>query len=130
MGFLHTQTVHHFSLATDGGTISAEALDAADVDSRDAIRRHMVHIAGAFSQGDFAMPMFIHGKTPPGVPTLKRLRASIRYTVEDTERGAQVTIRTEDAQALKAVHAFLRFQMKDHRTKDSTELQRPIGASP
>jgi hypothetical protein len=50
--------------------------------------------------------------------------------VEDTERGAQVVIRTADAEALKAVHAFLRFQISDHRTGDSTELQRPDGGAP
>jgi len=130
MGFDHEKTAHHFLLTSDGGAISAEALDAADVDSRESIRHHMAHIAGAFSRGDFAMPMFIHGRTPPGASTLKRLHARIRYQVEDTERGAQVVIRTADAEALKAVHAFLRFQISDHRTGDSTELQRPDGGAP
>jgi hypothetical protein len=124
MGFDHHKTAHHFSLTSDGGTISAEALDAADVESREAIRQHMTHIAGAFAQGNFAMPMFIHDRMPPGVPTMKRLRERIRYRVENTERGARVVIRTEDAQALRAVHAFLRFQIADHRTGDSPEPQR------
>jgi hypothetical protein len=123
MGFDHGKTAHHFSLMADGGTISAETLDTADVSSRDAIRRHMAHIAGAFSSGDFAMPMFIHDRTPPGVPTMKRLRAHITYTVEDTKRGARVVIRTTDPTALKAVYAFLRFQISDHRTGDSVEAQ-------
>jgi hypothetical protein len=125
MGFDHEKTAHHFGLTADGGTISADAVDTADVTSRDAIRRHMTHIAGAFSNGDFAMPMFIHDRTPPGVPTMKRLHAHITYTVEDTDRGARVVIRTSDPAALKAVYAFLRFQISDHRTGDSPEPQLP-----
>jgi hypothetical protein len=124
MGFDHDKTAHHFGLTADGGTISAEALDAADVDSQKAIRQHMGHIAAAFAEGNFAMPMFIHDRMPPGVPTMKRLRKRIRYRVETTERGARVVIQTEDGHALRAVHAFLRFQIADHRTGDSPEPQR------
>jgi hypothetical protein len=125
MGFDHEKTAHHFALTGEGGTISAEVFDAADVTSRDAIREHMVHIARAFTNGDFAMPMFIHDRTPPGVPTMKRLRAHIAYVSENTERGARVVIRTTDPAALKAVYAFLRFQISDHRTGDSPEVQTP-----
>ncbi len=124
MGFDHDKTAHHFSLTADGGTISAEALDAEDLDSREAIRQHMTHIAGAFAEGNFAMPMFIHNRMPPGAPTMKRLRQRIRYRVETTERGARVVIQTADAAALRAVHAFLRFQIAEHRTGDSPGPQR------
>jgi len=127
MGFDHDKTAHHFALTSEGGIISAEVVDAADVPSRDAIRQHMAHIARAFTNGDFAMPMFIHDRTPSGVPTMKRLRAHITYVVEDTERGARVVIQTTDPAALKAVYAFLRFQISDHRTGDNSKVQRQAG---
>jgi hypothetical protein len=130
MGFDHRKTGHHFALTAEGGTISADALDADDVDSQESIRRHMSHIAKAFADGNFDMPMFIHGRVPPGTSTLKRLRARIRYQEEDTPHGARVVIRTVDAEALKAVHAFLRFQMEDHHTGDSPEVAQPSGGSP
>ena len=123
MGFSHQKTAHHFKLTADGGTIFAEALTAEDVRTRDSIRGHMVHIAQAFAAGDFAMPMFIHDQTPPGIPVMKRLRARIRYTAEDTERGGQVRIRTTDPEAVDAIHAFLTFQITDHRTGDATSVQ-------
>jgi hypothetical protein len=123
MGFDHAKTAHHFALTPDGGTIRVEALSAADVDSRDAIRMHLAHIAGAFSQGDFTLPMFIHETLPPGGATMRRLRNRIRYHAEDTERGARVVIETRDADALKAVHAFLRFQITEHHTGDVTRLR-------
>lgn len=123
MGFSHEATTHHFTLTKDGGAISAEALDAAETGTRDSIRGHLAHIAHAFSAGDFHLPMFIHDRMPPGAETMKRLRTRISYRTESTDRGARVLIRTEDPEALAAVHAFLRFQIADHRTGDSPEVQ-------
>lgn len=122
MGFSHAMTSHHFSLDRTGGAIFAEATDPADAASRDSIRSHMRHIAQAFSSGDFAMPMFIHGRTPPGVETMRRLKDRISFDVEDTARGARVAIRTADPTALRAIHAFLEFQIEDHHTGDSTAV--------
>ncbi len=42
---------------------------------------------------------------------------------EPTARGARVVIRTANPEALEAVHAFLRFQISDHRTGDSSALR-------
>jgi hypothetical protein len=67
-------------------------------------------IAVKFSQGDFAIPMFIHATVPPGVETMKRLKSEIKYDAENTERGAQLRITTHDPEALAAIHSFLRFR--------------------
>lgn len=53
---------------------------------------------------------------------MKRLKAEIKYKFEETERGGLVRITTSDAKALAAVHEFLRFQIKDHKTGDSGEV--------
>ena len=124
MGFSHRATAHHFALTSDGGNISAEALDPADTSTRDSIRGHFAHIAHAFSTGDFDLPMFIHDRMPPGAETMKRLRTKISYRTEDTPRGARVIIQTGNAEALAAIHDFLRFQITDHRTGDSSGVQR------
>jgi hypothetical protein len=122
MGFSHAMTAHHFTLTSTGGRIFAEANSPSDVASRDAIRRHMRHIAAAFGAGNFEMPMFIHDRTPPGVPTMKRLKDHISYSARDTERGAEVVVETSDREALAAVHQFLQFQIEDHHTGDSLEV--------
>ena len=109
---------HHFRLTPDGGSILLEAADAHDDATRDAARAHLQHIARAFAAGDFSLPYRIHDRVPPGVPELKRLRAGIRYGYEDTERGGRVTLTTSDPEALRAVHEFLRFQIRDHATGD------------
>ena len=67
--------------------------------------------------------MFIHAQTPPGVPTMKRLKTRISDAYEPTAAGGRVTISTKDPKALTAVHAFLRFQIEDHRTGDPTTIR-------
>jgi hypothetical protein len=76
------------------------------------------------SQGDFAIPMLIHATVPPGVETMKRSGNKIAYEAENIVRGAQLRITTQDAEALTAIYSFLRFQIQDHQTGDSLEVQR------
>jgi hypothetical protein len=122
MGFAHDKTTHHFRLYADGGAIEAEATNAQDSASRDAIRSHFEHIVAMFSAGDFSAPMLIHSQNPPGTEEMKRLRNAIQYKLESTEQGARIRITTKDAEALRAVHMFLRFQISDHETGDSTDI--------
>lgn len=124
MGFSHEKTAHHFRLKPDGGMIEVEIKDKADAASRDQIRSHLKHIARKFAVGDFTAPMMIHAQNPPGVPAMKRLKAAIKYQFEETERGGRVRIATGDAKALAAIHEFLRFQISDHKTGDSTEVEK------
>ncbi len=121
MGFSHMKAAHHFRLSKDGGAIEAEANDAQDKDTRDQIRMHFAHIARMFAEGDFNAPLFIHDQTPPGVAVMRRLKAEIKYEFEETERGGRVRITTSNAEALAAIHDFLRFQIKEHETGDSLE---------
>ena len=126
MGFSHENTVHHFRLYADGGAMEAEAKDPKDTRSRDEIRGHFAHIAQMFAAGNFHAPMLIHGEVPPGVPTMKRLKKDITYTFEVSDRGGRVQIVTTNPEALKAIHDFLRYQIKDHRTGDAVEIPAAI----
>jgi hypothetical protein len=123
MGFSHEKTTHHFRLYRDGGAIEVTANDASDQESRDQIRTHLGHIARMFAVGDFKAPMLIHDRVPPGVSVLKENKAEVTYRFEAIDLGGAVRITTKDAEALKAVHEFLRFQIADHRTGDSTQVQ-------
>jgi hypothetical protein len=124
MGFSHEKTTHHFHLLADGGAIEIHSNEPADAASQEAIRQHLAMIAVKFSQGDFAIPMFIHATVPPGVEDMKRLKSKITYEAEDIENGAQLRITTHDAEALAAIHNFLCFQIRDHQTGDSLEVQK------
>jgi len=123
MGFSHDTSTHHFRLYKTGGAIEVSANDPADTSTRDQIRMHLAHITKLFSAGDFNIPMFIHSTTPPGAPTMTKLRDQIHYRFLDTPSGAKIQITTSNPQALDAIHAFLRFQVSDHQTADSTDIQ-------
>ncbi len=122
MGFSHEKTTHHFRLFADGGAIEVTANRSQDTESRDQIRKHLRHIAQMFSNGNFDAPMLTHGKVPPGVAVLQKLKSEVSYSFEEIENGGRVRIKTNNAEALAAVHEFLRFQISDHQTGDSTEI--------
>jgi hypothetical protein len=82
---------------------------------------HFGHIATMFTAGDFSSPMLIHEQNPPGTEEMTRLRDTIQYKMENTERGARIRITTKNPEAVHAVHKFLRFQIADHQT-DSAEI--------
>jgi hypothetical protein len=124
MGFSHEKTTHHFRLYRDGGSIEALANDSNDAASRQEIREHLEHIAGMFKSGDFNAPMLIHARTPPGVPTMKKLHSQIEYRVEETPNGARVRVSSQNPKAVAAIHDFLHFQIQDHKTGDSTAISK------
>lgn len=123
MGFSQQRSTHHFRLSSDGGSIEVTANDPADAASRDQIRAHMTHIRKMFAGGDFSIPMFVHDTTPPGVSTMKRRAAAIRYVDEEIAGGARVRISTSDSDARDAIHDFLRFQIQEHGTGDPAAVR-------
>lgn len=121
MGFSQTATTHHFLIMKDGGAIQVEANDAKDTENRDKIRTHLTEIAKEFQNGIFTTPFAVHGQIPPGVPEMDKLKNEIRYSYEETEKGARVRITTNNPKALEAIREFLRFQIEEHQTGDSLE---------
>lgn len=118
MGFSHEATTHHFRLFSDGGEIDVTANDLKDKASIDQIRTHLGHIAKMFASGNFKAPMLIHDTNPPGTKTMTRLKEQIRYEFSETDRGARIRIVATSPETTDAVHAFLLFQIIDHRTQD------------
>jgi len=127
MGFDHTKTTHHFLLQESGGSIQVTANSPEDVGSSEQIRMHLKHIAMMFADGNFNAPMLIHDQTPPGVPVMQELKSEIKYNYEQIDRGAAVRISTKNPTALKAIHEFLRFQIKEHKTGDSLNVGKQSG---
>ena len=76
-----------------------------------------------FSNGEFSIPMFVHDQPPPRRSQMKDKRAEIFYSFEELSAGGRVRIKTTNPDALKAIHQFLRFQIEDHHTGDTTEIR-------
>jgi hypothetical protein len=123
MGFDHRKTTHHFRLTASGGVIEVTANDAGDTASRDAIRAHLTALAASLANGDFETPRRIHDRVPPGAPVLRRKSSAIVYAYRELPAGAEVALETADREALAAVHEFLRFQIEEHETGDSTSVE-------
>ena len=125
MGFDQQRTSHHFLLFADGGAIDVAVKDAADTTNRDAIRSHLPHIAALFGRGDFNAPMLVHGsRDVPGTKIMAARKDAIQYRYVDTANGGRVDIVTTDPEAHTAIHEFLRFQISDHKTGDSTAVRK------
>jgi hypothetical protein len=120
MGFDQKTSTHHFLLERAGGSIEVTATPSASPEAAAQIRTHLEHIATAFAAGDFSLPVFIHATEPPGVATMKAKRQAMKFSYQRLDRGGKVVIRTDDADALAALHEFLRYQIREHRTGDPT----------
>ena len=124
MGFDQEKTTNHFYLYSDGGAIDVAVNDPADKANLGAIRAHLPHIAMLFSEGNFEAPMLVHDTNVPGAAKMGMLKDRITYRYAETPKGGRVNIFTTDAEALSAVHAFLKFQITDHKTDDSLEVRK------
>jgi hypothetical protein len=67
--------------------------------------------------------MFVHDGVPPGVTTMRLLKPAIRYKYEEISSGGRVRIESGDPVAIAAIQDFLRFQITDHQTGDSLEVE-------
>ena len=123
-GMAHDKSAHSFRLFADGGAIELRATDAKDEATVDAIRGHLQEITKQFEKADFSTPAFVHGYTPDGVAQLGQLRSAIGYRYEQLDSGGRIRITTKSADALAAIHAFMRFQVIEHRTANSGKVEK------
>ena len=114
MGVNQYTSTHRFDALADGGRIE---LQRDENDTRDVatIRAHLKEIRAAFERGDFTTPAFVHAEEVPGTRVMAARREHIKYTYADLPQGGEVRITTSDPEALRAIHAFVAYQRKDHR---------------
>ena len=114
MGVNQYTSTHTFDDLEDGGRIELQR-DDRDVRDIETIRSHLKTVAAAFAQGRFDVPGFVHAQEVPGTRVMAEKKAAIRYRFSELPKGGEIRITTSDAEALRAIHAFLAFQRKDHR---------------
>ena len=66
--------------------------------------------------------MLVHGTNLPGAATMTRLESDIRYTIDEITNRAKIRIETSSPETTDAVHAFLPFQIVDHKTGDAPTI--------
>jgi hypothetical protein len=115
MGVDQYTSTHRFEPLPDGGRIVLQR-DSVDAGGTAQIRQHMRTIAEAFGQGNFTLPGLVHAREVPGTAVMTTRRSQISYTADTLPRGGQVRIRSQDPAAIAAIHEFLAFQRRDHRS--------------
>ena len=116
MGVDQYTSSHQFDPRPDGGRIALER-DVDDSVGVAQIRRHLEGIARAFAAGDFRTPMLVHDTAEvPGTRVMAARRDKIRYEFRPLPKGGEIRITTGDVEAIAAIHEFLAFQRREHRT--------------
>ena len=118
MGVDQYTSTHTFESLPDGGRITLRR-DIEDSAGVNGIRAHLQSIAASFVAGDFATPGFVHSDTVPGTAVMAARRALIRYAVAPIPHGGELIMQTSDPAALDAIHRFLAYQRREHRTGGS-----------
>jgi hypothetical protein len=113
MGVDQSTSTHTFDSLPNGGRIEL-LRDLDDSLGIAQIRAHLRLIQHAFQAGDFSTPEFVHMQMMPGTVVMAKKRGSIVYDYYDLPRGGEVVMSTTDAEALAAIHAFMRAQRKEH----------------
>jgi len=123
MGFDQDASVHHFLLQANGGAIVVVSKDVNDVRLIEQIRSHLRDVAADFGQGLFQKPEATHGEMPPGSAVMSERTQQAVYRYVEQPAGASVVIETTDAATRDAIHAFLRYQIVEHKTGDPLTVQ-------
>lgn len=114
MGVDQYTSTHTFDALPTGGRIVLQRDASGDTAGVAQIRAHIREIARAFKAGDFTTPGFVHMQDVPGTKVMRQKREVIAYEPHDLPRGAELIIRTTDAEALKAIQEFMAFQRGEH----------------
>ncbi len=92
-------------------------------DIKHQIRMELGHIARAFQDGDFEIPIFVRDTVPTGVPKMKPLQNEIKYSFEVGAGGGYLAVSGAERDAIAAVHDFLPLQIQEHKTGDPMEVR-------
>jgi hypothetical protein len=114
MPFDLDRTTHRFTKTDTGGVQTVSADDPNDIEQRRLIREHLRNEVDRFAAGDFTDPARLHGDTMPGLDTLRGHAGRIAITYQDTDAGAAITYRTDDAELIEALHVWFDAQVSDH----------------
>jgi hypothetical protein len=67
--------------------------------------------------------MKLDSQTRDEIALMSHQKDQLHWQLEDTAQGAKILITADYKPALDAVHEFLRYQIADHKTGDSTAVR-------
>jgi hypothetical protein len=125
------RVVHHFYLSPDGGIMTLAVKDAADTETRKAVRAYVQRVSQLIVVGNLDRLREQFGQGMPGLDRIAEARArkaTITVRSSTPDEGSHIVFTSADPGALQGLHEFLRFQIEDLKTGDSKEV-RDLGNS-
>ena len=127
----HSKVTHRFDLYQDGGAIEVSVKDAKDHATLEAVRQHLAtlgrepHGPGHPTQAHDASRAHVRPAGHDAAHAVMALpKENVTYAYSETDHGGRVLVQTTDAEALAAVHTFLKQQIQHHKTGDSDAIRK------
>lgn len=115
------KVTYHFVLLRDGGAIEVQANSPQDEDTRVRIRKELYEVSRQFGKGDFSSYLMTGSKVP--AEGIKEAGSAIKFEFEELPFGGRVVMRTENSEARKAIHKYMRHQIGAYRTGGSDKIR-------
>jgi len=115
VGFNQSKISHHFKLTPTGGEILITALNNSDIETIKQIKHHISVIQKEFSSGNFTKPFYIHAQDVPGTKIMGEKKNFIKYSINKTDKGSALILKTKDKELIDAIHQFMMFQGTKHQ---------------
>ena len=115
MGFNQSKILHQFKSTPTGGEILITALNNSDIETIKQIKNHISIIQKEFSAGNFTKPFYIHAQDVPGTKIMSEKKDLIKYSINEIDNGATLTLETKDKELIDAIHQFMAFQGTEHQ---------------
>ena len=107
---------------TENGGIMQIVAKSADAKQIKLMQQYLRQTAAEYSKGNFSSTERFHGTDMPGLAQMKAAKTDeIKYQYKAMKNGGQIIFSTEDPQLLKALHAWMDAQVKEHGSAGLSE---------
>lgn len=109
------QALEGFAKTTNGGIMQIVAKPDGDTKQIKLMQQYLRQTAEEYGKGDFSSTERFHGTDMPGLAQMKAAKTDdIKYGYKALQNGGQIHFSTENPQLLKALHAWIDAQIKQH----------------
>lgn len=72
-------------------------------------------MAASFKQGDYSMPISIHGSDMPGIKALQAAKpGTLQIEYQSQDQGASIVFCSQQQELVNAIHRWFDAQLHDH----------------
>jgi hypothetical protein len=110
----------HYYIVKNGGVVDISAKDPNDSSTIAAIQKYLQNQKDLWEKGKESAVTAVHERPPESAATMRRLRNEITFYMAKTDTGGDLRMFSINDQARLAIQDYMRFEIAEHRTGDST----------